>query len=77
MPPTEEEKATRRARVVAVKDALARSAQLNAPHVAPARAALREFLRNLNEPRQPSEAAFEELLRGPFRVIDRDRRPRR
>ena len=72
---TVEERELRRTRVAAAKDALARSASLSGSHVAPARAALREYLRNLNEPRQPNDAAFEVLIEAPFRE-QRERRPR-
>lgn len=67
-PPTEEERATRKARVAAAKDALARSNGLRGDHVAPARAALKTYLRRLNEPHQPSEDQFAALLEGPFRA---------
>jgi hypothetical protein len=66
-----EERATRRARVEAAKDALQRSAQLQGAHVAQARAALKAFLRELNEPNQPSEAAFNAMLERPFHEIRR------
>jgi hypothetical protein len=61
-----EERAARRARVVAAKDALSRSAALQGAHVASARAALKAFLRGLDEPTQPSDAAFQALLDRPF-----------
>ena len=61
-----EERATRRTRVVAAKDALQRSVHLQGPHVAQARAALKAYLRQLDEPRQPSEAAFQAMLERPF-----------
>jgi hypothetical protein len=64
---SEQEKAVRRARVAAAKDALARSVPLSASHVAPARAALRVYLRRLNEPRQPSDEMFQALIDAPFR----------
>jgi hypothetical protein len=64
---TEQEKATRRARVGAAKDALERSATLDGAAVAQARSALRAYLRQLNEPRQPTDAAFQELVDAPFR----------
>ena len=35
-------------------------------HVAPARAALKTFLQRLNEPKQPDDAAFDVLVKGPF-----------
>lgn len=60
------ERATRRARVVAVKDALQRSVHLQGPQVGQARAALKAYLRQLDEPRQPSEAAFQAMLERPF-----------
>src|SRR3954452_17705847 len=75
--PTEEEKATRKQRVAAAKDALARSATLRGDHVAPARAALKNYLQRLNEPRQPDDSQFEALVEGPFRVppTKKERRP--
>ena len=66
--PTEEEKAQRKERVAAAKDALARSVGLKGEHVAPARAALKTYLQRLNDPRQPDDAAFQALLEGPFRA---------
>ena len=75
--PTEEEKATRKQRVAAAKDALARSATLKGDWVAPARAAIKSYLQRLNEPRQPDDAQFEALLEGPFRAPPKkkERRP--
>jgi hypothetical protein len=67
--PTEEEKAARRVRVTAAKDALSRSAKLGGSHVAPARAALKNYLRKLNEPGQPNDAVFQVLIEAPFREI--------
>ena len=64
---SEEEKALRRARVAAAKDALSRSASLGGAHVGPARSALKGYLRALNEPNQPSDAHFELLIEAPFR----------
>ena len=69
MPPTEQEKTARRERVTAAKDALERSAKLGGAHVAPARAALKNFLRQLNNPGQPNDAVFQVLLEAPFREI--------
>lgn len=63
---TEEEKALRRARVAQAKDALARSADLKGAHVPAARKALKLFLQNLDQPRQPSDEAFQALLEAPF-----------
>jgi anti-sigma regulatory factor (Ser/Thr protein kinase) len=70
---TDQERALRRERVTAAKDALTRSATLNGAHVAPARAALRDYLRNLNDPQQPNDAMFQLLIEAPFR----EPRPRR
>jgi hypothetical protein len=70
---TLEERSIRRARVAAAKDALQRSAQLDGVDVARARAALKQYLRQLDERNQPSDAAFEALLQRPF---DDDRRSR-
>jgi hypothetical protein len=76
-PRTEEEKATRTARVVAAKDALKRSAELRGDHVAPARTAIKTFLQRLNEQRQPDDAAFKDLIEAPFRVPPKKREQRR
>lgn len=56
----------RKARVEAAKKALSDSAQLNGPQVPAARAALKSYLRELNEPRQPNDAAFAQLVAAPF-----------
>ena len=61
-----EERAVRRSRVEAVKTALRDSSQLSGPHVPAARSALKSYLRRLNEPNQPTDAAFELLLAAPF-----------
>jgi hypothetical protein len=65
---SDEEKATRKERVANAKDALTRSVGLKGAHVAPARAAIKKYLQNLNEPRQPDDAAFEALVEAPFKV---------
>lgn len=65
---SDEEKATRKARVEKAKDALTRSVGLKGDHVAVGRAALKDFLRSLNEPRQPDDARFESLIEAPFKV---------
>lgn len=70
---SEEEKATRRERVVKAKDALARSVGAKGDHVAPARAALKAYLQRLNEPNQPDEARFEALLEAPFKAPPKKR----
>jgi hypothetical protein len=64
---TAEERAKRRARVEAAKDALQRSAKLDTPAVRTARSTLKAYLRQLDEPRQPSDAQFNEMLAAPFR----------
>jgi hypothetical protein len=65
---TEEEKAQRRERVEKAKDALSRSVGMKGDHVAAARAALKDFLRRLNEPRQPSDDQFEAMVEAPFKA---------
>ncbi len=65
---TDEEKATRKERVEKAKDALKRSANTKGDHVPPARLALKEFLRNLNEPKQPDDARFEAMVEAPFKA---------
>jgi hypothetical protein len=65
---TEEEKAKRKERVTAAKDALARSATLKGDHVPPARASIKLFLQQLNGPRQPDDQAFAQLIEAPFTV---------
>jgi hypothetical protein len=65
---SDEEKAQRKERVAKAKDALARSVGAKGDHVAPARAALKTYLQRLNDPKQPDDAKFEELLAAPFTV---------
>ncbi len=65
---TDAEKAVRKERVEKAKDALSRSVGIKGDHVATARAALKDFLRNLNEPKQPDDARFESLIEAPFKV---------
>ena len=64
---SEAEKATRRDRVARAKDALARSVGAKAEHVARARADLKTYLQRLNEPKQPDDERFEELVKAPFK----------
>lgn len=64
---SEEEKAQRKERVEKAKDALARSNGLKGDHVVAARAALKGFLRNLNDAKQPNDEQFEALVEAPFR----------
>ncbi len=65
---SDEEKAVRKERVAKAKDALARSGGIKGDHVPQARAALKSFLQNLNEPRQPDDARFEALIEAPFKT---------
>jgi len=65
---TDEEKAVRKERVEKAKDALARSAGMKGDHVAAGRSALKDFLRRLNEPRQPDDARFDALVEAPFKT---------
>jgi hypothetical protein len=67
-PISEEEKATRKDRVVKAKDALARSVGMKGDHIAPARAAIKTYLQRLNEPKQPDDAQFEILIEAPFKA---------
>ncbi len=65
---TDEEKATRKERVEKAKDALARSVGVKGDHVVAGRKALKNFLRDLNEPNQPDDARFEALIEAPFKA---------
>ena len=65
---SEEEKALRKDRVARAKDAMSRSVGLKGAHVAPARAALKQFLQRLNEPNQPDDAHFDMLVEAPFKA---------
>jgi hypothetical protein len=70
---SEEEKATRRARVEKAKDALARSVGGKGEHVVAARAALKTYLQRLNEPKQPDDAQFDALIEAPFKAPPKKR----
>ncbi len=70
---SDEEKATRKERVVKAKDALARSVGAKGDHVAPGRAALKTYLQRLNEPKQPDDAQFETLIEAPFKAPPKKR----
>lgn len=74
---SEEEKATRKERVAKAKDALARSVGMKGDHVASARAALKRYLQQLNDPRQPDDAAFEALIEAPFQTPQKKKPGRR
>jgi hypothetical protein len=45
--------------------------------VAPARAALKEYLRNVNQPGQPDDERFAILLEAPFKAPPKPRAERR
>ena len=70
---SDEEKAARKERVTKAKDALARSVGLKGAQVAPARAALKQYLQRLNEPKQPDDAHFEMLIEAPFKAPPKKR----
>jgi len=65
---SDEEKATRKERVAKAKDAMSRSVGLKGAHVQPARAAIKKYLQNLNDPKQPDDAAFDALIEAPFKA---------
>jgi len=65
---SDEEKALRKERVAKAKDAMSRSAGMKGAHVAPARAAIKRYLQQLNEPKQPDDARFEMLIEAPFKA---------
>lgn len=70
---SDEEKAQRKERVEKAKDALSRSVGVKGEHVPPARTALKNFLRQLNEPNQPDDARFEQMLEAPFKAPPKKR----
>ncbi|MGD9701453.1 MAG: hypothetical protein AB7Q42_08990 [Acidimicrobiia bacterium] len=74
---SEAEKATRRDRVARAKDALARSVGAKGEHVAVARAALKTYLQRLNDPKQPDDARFDELVEAPFKAPQKKKNDRR
>ena len=65
---SDEEKATRKDRVEKAKDALTRSVGMKGDHVAAGRSALKDFLRRLNEPKQPDDSRFQSLIEAPFKA---------
>lgn len=65
---SDEEKAMRKERVAKAKDALTRSSGIKGDHVVAGRAALKSFLQQLNEPKQPDDARFEALIEAPFKA---------
>ena len=70
---SDEEKAARKERVEKAKDALTRSVGMKGEHIAPARAALKNYLRNLNDKNQPDDARFELLIEAPFKAPPKKR----
>lgn len=70
---SDEEKAKRKERVEKAKDALSRSAGMKGDHIAPARSALKNYLRNLNDKNQPDDARFELLIEAPFKAPPKKR----
>lgn len=74
---SEEEKVAHRARIEAAKDALKRSVGTKGEHVAPARSALKEYLRNVGGSGQPDEERFKILLEAPFKAPPKPRAERR
>jgi len=70
---SEEEKALRKERVAKAKDALSRSVGMKGEHVIAGRAALKNYLRQLNEPNQPDDARFELLVEAPFKAPPKKR----
>jgi hypothetical protein len=74
---SDEEKATRKERVAKAKDAMTRSVGLKGAHVPPARAAIKKYLQNLNDPKQPDDQQFESADRGAVQgtAEEEDQRP--
>ena len=70
---TDEEKATRKERVAKAKDALSRSVGMKGDHVTAGRAALKKYLQQLNEPKQPDDQRFEMLIEAPFKAPPKKR----
>ncbi len=70
---SDEEKATRKERVAKAKDAMARSVGMKGAQVAPARAAIKKYLQNLNDPKQPDDQQFETLVEAPFKAPPKKR----
>ena len=62
------ERAAYRERIGKTKDALTRSAGMKGDHVAAARSALKDYLRRVDEPKQPDDSRFEVLIEAPFKV---------
>lgn len=74
---TDEEKAKRKERVGKAKDALSRSVALKGDHVVRGRAAIKTYLRQLNDANQPNDEQFEALVDAPFKAPPKKRTERR
>lgn len=70
---SDEEKTTRKERVAKAKDAMTRSVGIKGVQVAPARAAIKKYLQNLNDPKQPDDQQFEMLIEAPFKAPPKKR----
>lgn len=70
---SDDEKTARKERVAKAKDALARSVGVKGVQVPAARSALKKYLQQLNEPKQPDDAQFETLLEAPFKAPPKQR----
>ena len=73
---TDEEKATRKERVAKAKDALSRSVGMKGDHVVAGRAALKKYLQQMNDPKQPDDQRFEMLIEAPFKAPPKKRENR-
>ncbi len=65
---SEEDRARRKERVERAKDALARSNGMRGDHVVAGRSALKLFLRNLNDAKQPNDEQFDAIVEAPFKA---------
>lgn len=70
---SDKEKALRKERVEKAKDALTRSVGMKGNHVTAGRSALKDFLRHLNDPKQPDDSRFESLIEAPFKAPPKKR----
>jgi len=70
---SDEEKTIRKERVAKAKDAMTRSVGLKGVQVAPGRAAIKKYLQNLNDPKQPDDQQFDTLVEAPFKAPPKKR----
>jgi len=70
---SDEEKTIRKERVAKAKDAMTRSVGLKGVQVAPGRAAIKKYLQNLNDPKQPDDQQFDTLIEAPFKAPPKKR----